>query len=170
MLLAYLRLVHNPSDTVAMDRIINEPTRGIGPKTYDSLKSWAGEIGIGEYAALQMLHHGAAEAVRRCIWPTSLPQAAYERAAPGQARRKCLVDFAAMFENVGREQSQWRLCQRSPNCWTQSCSESGYEDSLRDGTEEGEERFANLQELRGVAAQYDRFAGHSAPAYRTRIR
>ncbi len=26
--------------------------------------------------------------------------------------------------------------------------------TLRDGTDEGEERFANLQELRGVAAQY----------------
>jgi superfamily I DNA/RNA helicase len=32
--------------------------------------------------------------------------------------------------------------------------DSGYVDMLRDGTDEGEDRFANLQELRGVAAQY----------------
>ena len=32
--------------------------------------------------------------------------------------------------------------------------DSGYAEDLRDGTEEGEDRFANLQELRGVAAQY----------------
>ena len=32
--------------------------------------------------------------------------------------------------------------------------DSGYVDSLRDGTDEGEDRFANIQELRGVAAQY----------------
>jgi DNA helicase-2/ATP-dependent DNA helicase PcrA len=32
--------------------------------------------------------------------------------------------------------------------------DAGYVDALRDGTDEGEDRFANLQELRGVAAQY----------------
>lgn len=32
--------------------------------------------------------------------------------------------------------------------------QSGYVDHLRDGSEEGEDRFANLQELRSVAAQY----------------
>jgi DNA helicase-2/ATP-dependent DNA helicase PcrA len=32
--------------------------------------------------------------------------------------------------------------------------DAGYIDRLRDGTDEGEDRFANLQELRGVAHQY----------------
>ena len=32
--------------------------------------------------------------------------------------------------------------------------DSGYVDALRDGTDEGEERFANIQELRAVASQY----------------
>ena len=35
--------------------------------------------------------------------------------------------------------------------------ESGYAAWLRDGTEEGEDRWANLQELRSVAAHYDDF-------------
>ncbi len=57
--LAYLRLVHNPADSVAMDRIINVPARGIGPKTYVGLKDWADGLGISAYDALQILHHGA---------------------------------------------------------------------------------------------------------------
>jgi DNA helicase-2/ATP-dependent DNA helicase PcrA len=32
--------------------------------------------------------------------------------------------------------------------------QSGYLDSLRDGTDDGEDRFANVQELRAVASQY----------------
>ena len=56
--LAFLRLVHNPADTVAMDRIINVPARGIGAKTYAALKTWAADMGVGEFMALRILHHG----------------------------------------------------------------------------------------------------------------
>ena len=58
--LAYLRLVHNPADSIALERIINEPPRGIGAKTHEALRSWAAELGEGEYAALLILHHGPA--------------------------------------------------------------------------------------------------------------
>ncbi|RIK29063.1 MAG: DNA helicase UvrD, partial [Chloroflexi bacterium] len=59
--LAYLRVVHNPAATVSLDRIINEPARGIGPKTYGALKQWAAELGVNEYTALLILLHGPAE-------------------------------------------------------------------------------------------------------------
>lgn len=45
-LLAYLRILVNPSDEVSLRRIINVPTRGIGDKTIDR---------IDEYARLQSL-------------------------------------------------------------------------------------------------------------------
>ncbi len=56
--LAFLRLVNNPPDRVALDRIINVPTRGIGAKSYADLKQWAAEIGVNEYTALQILYYG----------------------------------------------------------------------------------------------------------------
>ena len=39
-LIAYLRVVLNPSDTVSLDRVINTPTRGIGNSTIEKIKSW----------------------------------------------------------------------------------------------------------------------------------
>ncbi len=38
---AYLRLVHNPADSVSLLRVINVPTRGIGAKTVDQLQEVA---------------------------------------------------------------------------------------------------------------------------------
>lgn len=40
-ILAYLRLVANPHDDSAFDRVVNFPTRGIGEKTLDELRSLA---------------------------------------------------------------------------------------------------------------------------------
>ncbi|MBK8902606.1 MAG: UvrD-helicase domain-containing protein [Anaerolineaceae bacterium] len=39
--IAYLRLVHNPLDSVSFARVINTPARGIGSKTQQDLEQWA---------------------------------------------------------------------------------------------------------------------------------
>ncbi|MBK7895445.1 MAG: UvrD-helicase domain-containing protein [Anaerolineaceae bacterium] len=39
--IAYLRLVHNPLDSVSFSRVINTPSRGIGSKTQQDLQEWA---------------------------------------------------------------------------------------------------------------------------------
>ena len=54
-LLAYLRLVHNPFDSVCLLRVINVPPRGIGQRTIQELNRWSREQGIPPYAALQLL-------------------------------------------------------------------------------------------------------------------
>jgi DNA helicase-2/ATP-dependent DNA helicase PcrA len=149
--LAYLRLVHNPADSVAMDRVINEPARGIGPKTLEMLKSWARELGVSEFVAHQVLHHGAAQVTQEQL--VYLPPAAYDPPPFGKRAEHALVEFAALWEG-------WLEWQRHSRYETVAdlldliLQQSGYEAALRDGTEEGEERFANVQELRGVAAGY----------------
>ena len=45
-IIAYLRLIQNPVDTVSLLRIINVPQRGIGQRTLDELTRWAREQGI----------------------------------------------------------------------------------------------------------------------------
>ena len=53
--LAYLRLVHNPFDSVSLGRVINVPPRAIGQKTVDELTRWSSALGVPPYAALQMV-------------------------------------------------------------------------------------------------------------------
>ena len=43
--IAYLRVVSNLGDVVALRRIINKPTRGLGTKSVDALHSWAESCG-----------------------------------------------------------------------------------------------------------------------------
>ncbi len=150
-LLSYLRLVHNPSDSVALGRIVNEPARGIGPKTLDALRTWAADLGLSEFLALQLLHHGPDYVSR--THQVFLPSAAYEKPAFGKRAENARVDFAALLERwidlraTGNYESVAELIDII-------AQQSGYIDMLRDGTDEGEERFANVQELRGVASQY----------------
>ena len=52
-LLAYLRVVCNPNDSMSVRRIINVPSRGIGATTLDRLMNFAAREGIRLFEALQ---------------------------------------------------------------------------------------------------------------------
>ena len=51
-LLAYLRVVCNPNDSMSVRRIINVPSRGIGATTLDRLINFAAREGISLFAAI----------------------------------------------------------------------------------------------------------------------
>lgn len=51
-LLAYLRVIENPEDDLAVLRIINVPRRGIGAATINKVQDWEAEQGIRFYDAL----------------------------------------------------------------------------------------------------------------------
>jgi DNA helicase-2/ATP-dependent DNA helicase PcrA len=50
-IIAYLRVLQNPSDIVSLRRIINVPTRGIGDTTIEKLEMAAAQAGVGLYQA-----------------------------------------------------------------------------------------------------------------------
>ncbi|HUN07302.1 MAG TPA: UvrD-helicase domain-containing protein [Aggregatilineales bacterium] len=59
-LIAYLRVIHNPDDTVSFSRIINVPKRGIGKKSLEDFQSWAGKRRMSIGAAMESLMNGEA--------------------------------------------------------------------------------------------------------------
>ncbi len=149
--LAYLRVLHNPADTVSLERIINEPPRGIGAKTVEALRQWAAEIGVNQSEALQILHHGPQRLALQS--GRTLSPAAYKAPPLGARAQNALIEFATLLD-------AWVATARGGKYASVAdlldtvLAEAGYIATLRDGTDEGEDRFANLQELRGVAARY----------------
>jgi len=148
--LAYMRLIHNPADTVALDRVINVPPRGIGVKTYAALKEWADEMGVSAYDALRVLRHGPDALVDAGV---AVSANAYTAPAFSTRAKNALLAFITLLE-------EWITLRQNEHYGSVAdlldlaLEDSGYIETLRDGTDQGEERFANLQELRGVAAQY----------------
>jgi DNA helicase-2/ATP-dependent DNA helicase PcrA len=51
-LLAYLRLVRNPHDSMALQRVINTPVRGIGKTTLETMERLALETGVSTWDAI----------------------------------------------------------------------------------------------------------------------
>ncbi len=51
-ILSYLKLVQNPNDSIALQRVINTPTRGIGRTTLDTLERLAIETGTSTWTAI----------------------------------------------------------------------------------------------------------------------
>jgi DNA helicase-2/ATP-dependent DNA helicase PcrA len=149
--LAYLRLVHNPADNIGMARVINEPPRGIGEKTVSALATWSAELGLPMAGGLALV----AGDLQSSWLPKDLatrvaevPQHPFSRAAQRSltAFYRLLGSWLAARDNLTVAELLDRLTE-----------ESGYATWLRDGTEEGEDRWANVQELRSVAAHYDDF-------------
>jgi len=54
-IIAYLRLIQNPHDTVSLLRVINVPQRGIGQRSISQLSEWAKSMDIPSYEALRFI-------------------------------------------------------------------------------------------------------------------
>ena len=145
--LAYLRLVHNPSSTIALDRIIDKPRRGIGPKTYEELKDWAASASVSECEALRTLISSKSELdAVRTLQP--LPDAPF-----GTRARNVLTRFASMLDSWVRVAAENQYVNVAV-LMDRILDESGYLEDLLDGKNDGEDRFDNIEELRAVAARY----------------
>lgn len=147
--IAYLRLVHNPNDSLSLDRIINVPPRRIGKATQTALVQWAARLGLSPTEALRVLNGERGELVEKATAAELLDEAPFGRGA-----RAALLAFWRMLAGWIEASKQLAVGQLLDRI----LEESGYVNWVRDGTEEGESRWENLQELRTVAANYADFS------------
>jgi DNA helicase-2/ATP-dependent DNA helicase PcrA len=132
--IAYLRLIQNPYDSVSLLRIINVPQRGIGEHSLDELSRWARSQGVNEYKALQLLAESKDSSVE----------------LPFSARTvKVLAGFAVMIEGFIGKSHELNLVE----LFDLVVEKSGYKQYIT-GLVDGEERWENILELRGVAQDY----------------
>ncbi len=152
--MAYLRLVHDPYDDVSLGRIINVPGRGVGQRTMAELERWAGERRLPIYTALQLMAIGRAQGppIQQEGAEATESDAAGREAPPFSPRaRGPLLEFLTLLD-------QLRSMHDRPfvvDILDQVLDRTGYAHYVQDGTEEGRERWENIQELRSVAKQYD---------------
>ncbi len=128
--LAYLRLVANPQETLSFSRVINVPRRKLGEKSLAQLGYWADAHGMSAWDSL-----------------TRLPE--MEELTP--AAKQAFADFRDLIVEVRAASQERRLVEVIDLLLLRSA----YERYAKEGSPEGEERWANVLELRGLASEYD---------------
>jgi len=122
--MAYLRLINNPEDDVALLRVINFPTRGIGTRSLEQLQ-------------------GSARAQDCSLW-----QAATNKVGNGRPG-KGLEGFVALIKQMQDDAKGLTLSEMTEIATTMSGLKNFYQLE-----KEGEDRIANLDELINAAVSF----------------
>ena len=134
-LIAFLRLVHNPADEASLDRIVNVPPRGIGGKTLTTLHEVARRHGISAGNVLFDLARGS--------------DSPFWNEFPGRSVIS-LADFGASLAN-------WHAAAPSltvSELFDRILTDLDYKSYIDDESEEGTDRWENVQELRRLALEF----------------
>jgi DNA helicase-2/ATP-dependent DNA helicase PcrA len=129
--IAYLRLIHNPADSISLTRIINVPGRGIGQRTLAELSGWAKNQDMSLYSALKMVADKKG--------PALTPRANY-----------ALTSFFTVLNKLITKSGELNLT----GLLNEVLEKTGYKAHVLN-EENGEERWENIQELYTVARDYD---------------
>ncbi|MGA7938235.1 MAG: DNA helicase PcrA [Kovacikia sp.] len=129
--LAYLRAIANPFDTLSLLRVINTPRRGVGKTTIDSLAK-------------------ASQELNQPLWEILSDETSVKTLAGRSS--KGVIAFAELIK-------KWRsqLDSLPANEIVQGVmNDSGYVDDLKvQGTEEADERLGNVNELYNAVLQFE---------------
>ncbi len=128
--LAYLSVIANPNDSVRLQRIINEPKRGIGDTSVAAAQEIADGLGIGLFEVIKSADQFPK--LSRCA--------------------KKMTEFAAMIEGFIEDVDSMELAELYKKVMT----DTGYIASLALDKETMEDRVANLDELSNNILRFTR--------------
>jgi DNA helicase-2/ATP-dependent DNA helicase PcrA len=129
--IAYLRLIQNPSDSISLARIINVPSRGIGQRTLAELSGWAKNQDMPLYEALKLVADKKG--------PPLTPRANY-----------ALKSFFDLFDELIARSQELSLT----GLLDAILEQTSYKEYILN-EEDSEERWENIQELYTVARDYN---------------
>ncbi|WP_066377608.1 MULTISPECIES: DNA helicase PcrA [unclassified Anabaena] len=128
--LAYLKAIANPSDTVSLLRVINTPRRGIGKATIDNLMNASQQLGT-------------------TLWEILSDETSVNTLAGRSA--KAVNNFAQMISRWQGEIATVPVTELVMGI----LDDSGYVQDLQNqGTDEAEDRIQNIQELYNAVQQF----------------
>lgn len=149
-LISYLRLVLNPFELASLKRVINVPTRGVGEKSYESVRVVIAEqLNAGKQ--LSFKHEEDELGIRNYEAGLKTLQSAL---ASLQLPAKSKQGIHAFFALI----SKWQSLEHSATLFDLLrliVKSLGFESWLKDGTEVGETRWENVQELLTVTANFN---------------
>ena len=129
-MLAYLQVINNRSDTLRLRRIINNPPRGLGPKTIETAMRLADAEGKPLYSVVSD--------------PYSY--------GPLEKPAMKLLQFTAMIEEMAQLLEEGMSL---PDFYEELLIRSGYEEMLKaKDTEENKTRLENVRELKSSINAY----------------
>lgn len=128
-ILAYIRLIFQPEDTVSLERIINVPARGVGAKSLQNFLSWRADNTLPMIEALGNVLH--------CSELTPRAKKAISEFGG------IIIDFRSQLDALKPAELIDGLVKRI-----------SYMDYLDDRTPQGEARQENVRELLTVASEY----------------
>jgi DNA helicase-2/ATP-dependent DNA helicase PcrA len=133
-IIAYMRLVHNLNDELSLTRVINVPPRSIGEKTLQQLRTISKKHKLSPGNLLLQMSQDA-----EC----------FKDSFPSRS--------LAILTGFGTLLSHWvsNIPGLSPLLiMDQILNETDYHAYIDEGTEEGNERWENIMELRRLASEY----------------
>ena len=132
-IIAYLRLIQNPHDSVSLMRVINVPQRGIGQQTQLKLAAWSKSMGVSQFKALQCMNGESTDDLK----------------SPFNSHiSRVLKAFSELMEELISRSKEMKMTE----LFDLVVERSGYKEYiLNEGNGDGQERWENILELRSVA-------------------
>ena len=134
--IAYMRLIQNPADDISLMRVINVPQRGIGERTVADLSIWAKPLGLSLYDALREISGQIAGDSQKVLF--------------SPRTTKLLVDFFKMVEELKSRSQSSKLV----DFFDRVVDSTGFREYIL-ASPDGEDRWDNVMELRGVVKDYN---------------
>lgn len=129
-ILAYLRVLQNPNDSVSLLRIINTPTRKLGAKTLEIVRDFAIQNNISFFNAMLL---------------------ANEIDDLAKSKADAVEEFVKLIKDLQGLNGEFP----ASGMIKYVLEKTGYKKMVDDGSVEGEARLENIGELVSVAHKYD---------------